>query len=147
MDIGFKQMVERFQCPGCVCGSSTSDGCYREGGDDALWGRCSAHVCGIWIAGAGSLALGLPTGFNQVQRQQEEREPRHNTMMIRLWPNTHPDWNNLNVPVWAMEKDGYLFVRTFMPRIGCHAVDVIHGGTIAMAPGAIDVAEFVDEID
>lgn len=53
----------------------------------------------------------------------------------------------LNVAVWAMEHEGALFVRTYSPRVDAGTVDVIPGGTLAMAPGAINVAEFADEID
>ena len=51
------------------------------------------------------------------------------------------------MPVWAQEKDGYLFVRTWSPRINKTYVDVVKGGTMAMVPGAIDVADFKGEID
>lgn len=46
-----------------------------------------------------------------------------------------------------MELDGYLFVRTVSPRTARIFTDVIEGGTLAMAPGAINVGEFYDEID
>lgn len=58
------------------------------------------------------------------------------------------DWNDLNIPVWAMEEDGFLFVRTYMPRINMGATDIIEGGKREeLCPNAIDVREFCEEID
>jgi hypothetical protein len=69
-------------------------------------------------------------------------------MFIRLWVSgTAPDWDRFNVPVWAMEKDGFLFVRTFAPRLDEGSVDVIEGGTLKMVPQAIDISPFIDEMD
>ena len=71
-----------------------------------------------------------------------------NKIDIRLWPGgTKLDWDKLNVPVWAMVKDGFLFVRTFAPRINRTWIDVIEHGTMDMVPNAINVSEFIDEID
>lgn len=56
-------------------------------------------------------------------------------------------WSRFNVAVWAMERDGFLFVRTYMPRVDVTVVDVIEGGTLALVPDAVNVGEFVDEID
>jgi hypothetical protein len=82
-------------------------------------------------------------------------------MTIRLWPKTetgeitHMDWDQFNVPVWAMEGGksgdpdhaGFLFVRTYSPRVNRMAVDVIEGGTLELVPNAIDVGKFYDKID
>jgi hypothetical protein len=71
-----------------------------------------------------------------------------NQPLIRFWlKGTHPDWDNLNVPIWALEKDGYLFVRTYMPRINDSFVDVVEEGLLGLCPTAIDVSKFYDEID
>lgn len=50
------QMVEKFQCPGCVCGSSPQDGCYVESNYGA---GCTAHVCGTSRLETGAFALGI----------------------------------------------------------------------------------------
>lgn len=69
-------------------------------------------------------------------------------MDIRLWVSgTKPEWDRLNVPVWAMVDDGFLFVRTFAPRVNMSWVDVIEGGDLSMVPNAINVGAFVGEID
>lgn len=53
----------------------------------------------------------------------------------------------MNVAVWAMEKDGFLFVRTYIPRINVGFVDVVDGGTMDMVPNAINASEFYEDID
>jgi len=100
----------------------------------------------------GSFALGLPRGFDRVGHMShaKKRTDKHNTMWILCWPKdggNRPHWDNCNVPVWALEKDGFLFVRTYRPRINENCVDVIEGGTLDLVPQAINVGEFYDEID
>ena len=58
-----------------------------------------------------------------------------------------PEWNKFNIAVWAMVENGYLFVRTYSPRINRSYIDVIEGGTLEMCPDAINVGEFHKEID
>jgi hypothetical protein len=56
-----EEMIEKFQCPGCVAGSSPKE-CknYRLG---KSWGEtCENHVIGTSILGVGHFALGLPKG-------------------------------------------------------------------------------------
>ena len=142
-----KRMIEKYQCPGCVAGSDTECGAldvnYGQG-----YHSCAGHCCGTYIMGSGSMALGLPKGFNKCQIQWGEKYPRHNTIPIRLWTTGNaPKWDHLNVPVWALEKDGSLFVRTCIPRLGIVCVDVIDGGSIDMPSDAIDVGSFHSEID
>lgn len=95
------------------------------------------------------IALGLPKGFCKPGYDWSENPPRSRyTMDIRLWvAGTKPAWNRLNVPVWAMVEGGFLFVRTFAPRVNMSWVDVIEGGDLSLVPNAINVGEFVGEID
>jgi hypothetical protein len=128
-------MVGKFQCVGCVGGCEPSSENVKEIGGGA-W-ACERHVPGTLLFPVGKVMLGLPKGFNRVRHR-----------LIRLWPGCgSPNWDDLNVPVWAMEKDCHLFVRTYSPRINVTWVDVVEGGTIGMTPSAIDVSKFVDEID
>lgn len=137
-----EKMVERFQCPGCVCGSDTKCGKYDY---HPTLNRCISHVLGTMFAGGISFALGLPKGFNRPGFDGEMHY--RNKIDVRLWEKgTSPEWDRLNVPVWAMEQDGFLFVRTYAPRLNLSWVDVIEGGTLNMCK-AINVAEFIDEID
>jgi hypothetical protein len=138
------ELVEEFQCPGCVAGSDTTCGVY----DDAEYG-CTAHVPGTTIMGSGgfiTIALGLPKGFNRLP----EFGSRHNQgELVRVHETAPVDfWNALNVPVWALEQNNVLFVRTYAPRVNRLWVDVIPGGKRSeLCPQAIDVGEFYEDID
>jgi len=145
----FEQMVEEFQCPGCVHGGDTHCHLYKPSKEMGKGGMCEGHVLGTMLGLGNSIALGLPKGFNKPGYDYAAEPPRAKTKMrIRLWTDgTKPKWDHLNVPVWYLERDGLLFVRTFMPRINLGIVDVIDGGSSNLVPNAIDVAEFLDEID
>lgn len=141
-----EKMVEEFQCPGCVAGMDIGCGKFK------LWkeygASCEGHVAGTRsnLSRGGRFNLGLPRGFNKLGDFNSINE--NSRVLIRLWvKGTKPEWDKFNVAVWSMEEDGYLFVRTFSPRINCSFVDVIQGGKLADAPGAINVAPFKDEMD
>ena len=139
-------MVEKFQCPGCVCGSDTKCGKFCW---DAEWQRCVSHVLGTMVGLGNSIALGMPKGFNKPGfNLSKDPMLAYSQMLIRLWPGPEiQTWDHLNVAVWAMEQDGFLFVRTYCPRINVGYVDVIQGGTLELVPNAIDVSKFIGEID
>ena len=139
-----KNLVEKFQCPGCVCGSNTKCGSYNY---DSGEYRCVSHVLGTSFGIGNLIALGMPKGFNKPGFTEDKKYAK-NQMDIRLWEKgTFPNWNHSNIPVWAMEKEGFLFVRTFAPRINFAWVDVIEGGSLDLCPDAVNVAKFIDEID
>lgn len=153
MDTKLK-MIEEFQCSGCVCGSSPEQECFKpsETMPKFPFFKCNAHVAGTMSLGTGSFYLGMPKGFTRVGMRSEAAYRRTDEpgahSNIRLWlKDTDPGWDRLNVAVWAMEQDGFLFVRTYAPRINDAYIDVIEGGTLDMVPKAINVGEFVDEID
>ena len=137
------KMIEEFQCPGCVCGHNIE--CERfllQETNGYFW--CDGHVPGTRLLGSRSprMCIGLPRGFCRFS----EKDPREQIM--RLWVNgSNPKWDNLNIAVWAMEWNGYLFVRTYMPRVDISVVDVVKNGTLEMIPNAIDVSEFWDSIE
>lgn len=135
------QMVEKFQCPGCVCGSDTQ--CGRFEWNTAM---CVGHVLGTF-ASYGHFALGLPRGF--CRPGFDGISELKNVIDVRFWhdPTEDMPWDKLNFPVWALELDGYLFVRTYAPRINRGTVDIIKGGTLALVPNALDVSAFYDDID
>ena len=145
------EMVEEFVCPGCVAGSDTNCGSYEELKHSDAAG-CINHVVGTHLFGVGSFALGLPKGFNRAGLKPNCKGSSDylNQMWILCWTKDQikeDHWNKFNVPVWAMEKDGYLFVRTLRPRINESCVEVVKDGTLDMFPGAIDVGDFYEEID
>jgi len=146
-----EKMIEKFQCPGCVCGADTKCEAFKlqTRYDGAFF--CENHVLGttIWPS-VGSIALGLPKGFNRAGFYPfaENITEKHNRMYISLYKEGNkPNWDKLNVPVWALVKDDFLFVRTFCPRVNVSTVEVIENGSLDMVPNAINVGEFHEEID
>lgn len=147
-----KVFVEEFQCPGCTAGSDTSCGCFapipglREGG------ACSRHTPGTVIAGRGTVVLGLPKGFD-ITGPKRHYIPatafeRPYIPITFYEKGEKPRWHKLFFrPIWALVRAGFLFVRTFEPRIGRASIVIIEGGTLADAPGADDVSKFEDEMD
>lgn len=143
-----KELVEKFQCPGCVAGSDAECGNYQP--NEQYGAVCKSHVLGTSIGAPNNkIALGLPKGFNKPGVSDDGVNAR-NTINLRLWSKDAgcPDWDNLNIPVWAMIEDGFLFVRTYCPRLNFGYVDVIEGGDFDVLPeSTIDVGKFIDEID
>jgi hypothetical protein len=159
-----KDMVEKFQCPGCVAGINAQCGAFDLQGTPQEGQTCAGWRPGTTSVGIGSIALGLPKGFNHLGclrfAQEAAAKKKRHSLVIRLFtrdvyqemlhqPADEPDLlsSDLNVPVWAMEEDGYLFVRMFAPRVGWHWIDVIRDGTLDMVPQAIDVGRFKDKMD
>jgi hypothetical protein len=143
--MNLREMVEKFLCPGCSCGMDVTCGKYDPSTD---YGHmCSGHVLGTSLNLSIKFALGMPKGFNR-SPPDEGKKSGMLKMNIRLFNNEikTPEWDNLNVPVWAMEYDGFLFVRTYCPRIADQYVDVIENGSLEMVPNAIDVSKFYNEI-
>ncbi len=147
------QLIQEYQCAGCVAGHDPET-CEAFALSDRYGFACSAHVFGTSIMGVGPLALGLPKGFcrpgfEMMPGGEADPKGRRNTIAIRMWTDgAHPKWDRFNVPVWAMDQDGALFVRTYAPRLNLTFVDVVDGGKRAeLCPDAIDVAAFVDGID
>jgi len=133
-----KKMVEQFQCPGCACGRDTKCGKYNY---DEVELRCVSHGLGTHLGIGNIIALGLPKGFNKPGFNQDGKAKSQ--MAIRLFKSgDSPKWDIFNIPVWAMARDGYLFVRTFAPRVDFSWVDVIENGTLNMVPNAINVADY-----
>lgn len=142
------QLVEKFQCPGCVAGSNTRCGVYQAD-TDAGGVRCVSHVLGTIVMPIGNIALGLPKGFCRPGVNWETDPPRSKSRIkVRLWKaGTDPGWDQYNVAVWALEREGFLYVRTYLPRVNDAFVDVIEKGTLALVPSAMNVADFYEEFD
>lgn len=137
------KLIEKFQCPGCCAGSDMKCGAFKLSKGYGV--SCLGHAPGTFIIGGGTFALGLPKGFDKVGQSQERDEA---DPYIRIWvKGTAPTWNKFNIPVWALEEEGFLFVRTYCPRINTAYVDIVEGGKLSAVKGAVDVAPFKGEID
>jgi len=77
-----KQIIEKFLCPGCVCGMDTKCGKFDTSSD---YGHmCNGHVLGTSINLSIKIALGLPRGFCR-SGPTEDRKTGKIKMMIRLF--------------------------------------------------------------
>lgn len=163
------KMIEEYQCSGCVSGSDITCGRFKLWRDDEKIGfSCRGHVPGTFLTGIGCILLGMPKGFNRIGDWYNYKDPmllmketvergrkdsptggyETGHVHIRLHTKgTKPLWNKFNIAVWAMVEEGYLFVRTYSPRVNRTYIDVIEGGTLEMVPGAVNVGEFQKDID
>ncbi len=142
-----EEMIYKFQCPGCVNGSAPKT-CHAFKLKEEYGFTCDGHVLGTSINLTRHVALGLPKGYNLSAPRDDLRGTR-NKLALALWEKggSLPAWDKLNVPVWASEQGGFLFVRSYSPRTDRTRIDVIEGGTMALVPGALDTNRFVDEFD
>lgn len=147
-----KEMIKKFQCPGC------SNECDPEELEfEASGFMCKKHCPGTAMyngSGMHKLWIGLPKGFDRVPCGQEK-------LCVLLYESLEK-WDEcdrhkrldkdermykLNVPVWQYEKDGYLFVKSFSPRTGYIVVAVIKGATVSDFPDSINIDGIMEEID
>lgn len=126
-----KLLVEKYQCPGCASGIDTSGPCYKPNDSDNK--SCQNHAAGTIITGVSSINLGMPKGFMRIGSVQAEKSKETNIRIFEDLPKIYP-YNELNVPVWAMEHDGNLIVRCYMPRLNNSSVDVIPDKKISDLP-------------
>lgn len=140
-------MIEEHQCPGCFNGHSPeSCRAYEPVHNEGSF-RCKNWHPSTFMGRVGRIALGLPKGFCRTGIADfAGKEP---PVYMRLYTSADKknSYDKFNVAVWAMEKNGYLYVRCYCPRVNWTFVDVIKGGKLDLAPGAINVGEFINEID
>jgi hypothetical protein len=153
-----KAMVAQFQCSGCTCGHEPDTCKSADIREVQGCNACYGWSAGTFMSPGGAIAIGLPKGFNRMGQaksaQWEASEHKQDFIYIRLWESpTHftehfTGYNRFNVPVWALEQDGFLFVRCYMPRTNFTVVDVIKDGKRAdLCPNAMNVADFSAEMD
>jgi hypothetical protein len=141
------EMIHKFQCPGCAHGYNPRECEKFKYEDDGYAFRCTSHTPGTFASEIGCIQLGLPKGFNRVRSY----DLSDTTTKISLFESiAECSWNYLHLPVWAMEEDGFLFVRVYMPRIDTTKIAVIAGATISQLPTILcptDMAAKLSEID
>jgi hypothetical protein len=110
--------------------------------------RCRNHQTAV--NRGGYVNIGLPVPFARVQYREGREEVRTNIRMHLEPVDYGRYWDGFNVPVWALELRGFLFVRTYVPRIDQSYVDIIQGGSVAKVleqhSGCIDIGPIADKI-
>lgn len=146
-----EEMVRDFQCPGCTNGINPIQcDSYNPEIEQDIHGKlqfsCKNHCAGTMLGRLGFVNLGLPKGFNRVVKPYIYGEKKSYSN-IQFYEEI-PVYNDLNMAVWAMELDGYLFVRVVCPRIDKMYVNVIKGGKFTDLPKyTANVSDFYDDID
>lgn len=135
------EMIEKYQCPGCVLGSDTKCGSYflQQYGDQF---NCLYHEAGTMIGFHMKTLLGMPKGFNKFNADAKPD----------LWFFENKSWGDdassiSDFPVWKAKHDGRTFLRVVQPIVGCvqtHVIDNIEGYDDIKCK---DVADFEEEID
>jgi hypothetical protein len=104
-----KNIIEEYQCPGCVCGCDIS--CYKKGYDDDSI-ECSKHV--------GRIFLGMPIGFNRLGMCKETK--------IHIFEKPSWEYGMFNIPVWKfLDKNGNTLLRGLCPRTNYPWIHILIG--------------------
>ena len=104
-----KDIIEIYQCPGCVVGSDIE--CYEEGFNI----ECTKHITGTSISQIGTIFLGLPKGFN---RKSVFKDMKIN--IFETFETFEKGWkyDKFNIPVWKyLDEHKNTIVRGLSPRI------------------------------
>ena len=104
------KFVEIYQCPGCGLGLGT--GCYER---NAPGVDCKKHVAGTYGTGVGKFLLGMPHGFDRIDRNTFLKMFRNFKQKNEM---RNGDYDKYNIPVWKyLDEYGNTLVRGIMPRI------------------------------
>lgn len=136
MDEKIKNVIEEYQCPGCVCGSNIT--CYEKG--DSL--ECKKHVAGTTISHIGQIFLGLPKGFNRLGFADRTT--------ISIFESLEDGWgyDHFNIPVWKhLDKLGNTLVRGICPRINMPWVHIFIGDWTSIIDCIEITQKHLDEMD
>jgi hypothetical protein len=105
-----KEVIEKFQCPGCIYGGDINCGNFKDKGN-----KCLNHKPGTMRLGIGKIFLGLPIGFDRLGVYPD--------MLLYIFENKAQlieewgDYDIYNVPVWKhKDKEGVIFIRGLLPR-------------------------------
>lgn len=130
-----KAAVEEYQCPGCVCGSDIS--CYEK---SSIGMGCGKHVTGTIMFPIGTIALGMPKGFDRMGESMRS---------IEIFKDAGEfAYNNLNIPVWKyLDDNGNTLVRGLSPRINKPFLHVILGNRIKDIDCFELTSDFLETID
>lgn len=85
MDEAIKKAIETYQCPGCVAGSNTKCGAFKQGHAPTAF-ECTAHVPGTAMSRIGTIMLGMPKGFCRVGPRREDEDSRHTVQIHPQFP-------------------------------------------------------------
>lgn len=132
METKIKEIIEEYQCTGCLKGSGIS--CFASNPQGGI--GCGSHKAGTYMSSVGAFFLGMPKGFNRTNNQDG--------LKPIIFQNFADGWGytKYNVPVWKyLSEDGHTFVRGISPRINSPFVHVFLENCIAQ----IDCIEITEQ--
>jgi len=120
-----EELIQEIQCPGCMSGPDPKN-CekfkLKQHGQDCGF-HCKGHKAGTRAFPGSMFFLGLVPGFNKDINNPIIRLHKRNGFKMK--------WDALNIPVWFKIQNGFMYVKTFLPRVNCIMIDVIEQGTEA----------------
>ena len=131
-----KELVEEYQCPGCLKGPYSK--CYIQGNDIS----CIKHVPSTYISGIGKIFLGLFKGFNRIG-------PCDKTL-IYIFNSIKDGWEYdiLNIPTWKiLDQNKNTIVRGISPRTNIPWIHIFNGNYMDKIDCYEITYKFLDTID
>ena len=131
-----KKLITRFQCPACSVGKDTNCGHYNYVN---TYRTCTYYTIGTYVKfNYKAFMRAFPDELQHVITD------RWRVAMRFFLEGELPEWDNFTVPVWALEKDGFLFVQTVSPWIGARRLAIIEKGTLQLVPEAVNVIDIIN---
>ena len=131
-----KDLIEEYQCPGCVYGSDRECGSYKKSDTEA----CGSHCAGTSASGIGRFFLGMPKGFNRLGSED-----------LKIWIYKHTDdfdYDCFNIPVWKYKNsEKHIIVKGLMPRLNQTFLQIFQLGNIDKINAFLVTDEFLKTID
>lgn len=136
-----KNLIETYQCPGCVAGPNPNS-C-----ESFLQGPhgCTGHRAGTFMFPAGQILLGLPRGFNRVGSTENPIYLHINDAELDTF-----EWKSkFTVPTWKhLDEHGNTLMRVYLPRLNTGATHVYKGNTAFYLVNCLEIrAEDIEEMD
>lgn len=136
--------VNEYNCPGCMHGPKAETCPSANVGVSG----CANHAAATMMFPGGTIALGLPKGFNRFGPNKDRKIEIFESYdaMIAHYPNFKTVFS---VPVWKhLDEHGNTIVRYFSPRVNVGWSCVILGNCLAALPTALEItAEQIDQMD
>ena len=113
------EMIEKFQCPGCIHGYDTDCGNFELYQYKNKEFHCNSHVAGTFV-NFNKIYIGLINGFNKVGQL-----PDNINNNIWICNENIPDFDEFNIPVWYRIEKDVMYIRVYSPRINYGKIFII----------------------
>jgi hypothetical protein len=136
--------VNNYQCPGCIHGPD-AETCPKSNVTNQ---GCTNHYPGTIMLGRGTIALGLPVGFNRFGPNPTAAVEVHASYdeMLEIHQNLKSKYS---LPIWKhLDAQGNTITRWFSPRTNMGWSSVILGNCLDRMPTAVELFQSdIDDMD